>query len=229
MSYSIFNKSSEKMSECEAGSVDLIVTSPPYNIGTTYGNNQDSASFDSYEKMISDILSECSRVLKSDGKMVIEVADSILIDRNYVQLANFVQNICLKLGLSIAERHINFIKSENGILQPDHDWDGNFYTKNNAHSNCHQWLVFSKKKVAFNSGKIFYLDYKESEEHPCPFPEAICQTILGMYYEEGFTVLDPFMGTATLGVHVIDRGGIFKGYEIDAEIYDIAEQKLKSI
>jgi DNA modification methylase len=228
MNYFIYNKSSEKMSEWKSNSVNLIITSPPYNIGTTYGNNKDKVTFHDYEKMLNRVFSECYRVLENDGKIVIEVADSILIDKNYVQLANMVQNICLKLGYFICERHINFVKSEHGVLAPDHDWNNNFYTSNNSHSNCHHWLVFTKTKTKFNNGKIFYLDYKESKEHPCPFPAEICKTILDMYFKKGFTVLDPFMGTATIGIDVISRGGIFGGFEIDTDIYNTAEKKLKT-
>jgi DNA modification methylase len=39
--------------------------------------------------------------------------------------------------------------------------------------------------------------------------------------------LDPFMGTANLGVQVIKRGGIFFGYEIDTGFYETAKRKLE--
>ncbi len=224
--FQIYNKSSEKMSEIDNNLIDLIVTSPPYNIGTTYGNNEDRVTFDDYEKMLNRVFSECYRVLKNDGKIIIEIADSILIDKNYVQLASMVQNICLKLGYFICERHINFIKSEHGILMPDHDWNNNFYTSNNSHSNCHHWLVFTKTKSKFNNGKIFYLNYKESKEHPCPFPVEIYKTILDMYLKGGFTVLDPFMGTANMGTEVLERGGNFFGYELDEKIFEFAKINL---
>lgn len=228
--YFIYNKSSERMLECESNSVDLIITSPPYNIGTDYGGNDDRRTFEEYEKMLVDILAECFRVLNSDGIMVVEIADSILIDGSYVQLANMIQNFSLKTGFTITERHINFIKSNKGILLPDHDWNGHFITKKNSHSNCHHWLIFSKKKTDFEkNGKIFYFDYKNSEDHPCPFTDEICQTMLDMYFRKGFVVLDPFMGTANLGKHVINRGGVYKGYEIDAKVYMSAENKLKYI
>lgn len=99
-----------------------------------------------------------------------------------------------------------------------------------AHSNCHQWLIFSKSNSAFETtGEIFYNDYLPSSEHPCPFPASTIKLLLDHYYQPGQTVLDPFMGIAVLGVEVLKRGGYFKGYEIDSSVFNKALIKLKNI
>ena len=221
--YCIYNKSSEDMSECESDSVDLVITSPPYNIGTRYGNNGDQLTFENYRKMIVQVISECYRVLKSTGKMVVEVADSVVMGGKYIQLARMIQDILLKKKFFIVERHINFIKTTDGREIADHDWNEQCVAHNQTHSNCHQWLVLSKKAEDFKGGSVFYINYEKSKDHPCPIPNRTCQILLKKYFKTGNVVLDPFMGTASLGVHVIRRGGWYIGYEIDRTIYAIAK------
>lgn len=227
MNYKIYNKSAEDMSEVEENSIDLIIGSPPYNIGTVYGNNKDVMSFFEYKKMLNKIFTECYRVLKNEGTFLLEASDSIMTDGLYVQLSGLVQSICLDIGFNLKTRHINFVNTKNGVeLKEDSRWGDDYSTKNNAHSNCHQWLVFVKKEINFENGEIFYFNYIETPEHPCPTPQESCNTFLSKYYTEGMIVLEPFMGTAVLGENVIKRNGKYIGYEIDEKIFNETKRKL---
>lgn len=225
--FKLYNHSSEDMSETEDKSVDLILTSPPYNIGTKYSDFKDADDFEVYKEIIRKIFSECLRVLKLDGRLIIEVADTVFMKGKYVALAALVQSICLKVGFSLEERHINFISTNDGIELLDHGWEADYTTSKDAHSNCQQFLIFTRSKDNFNNqGNILYHNYKTSAEHPCPFPREHFEFFLGKYFKPGFTVLDPFAGTANLGVEVLKRGGDYIGYELIKEFYEIALKKL---
>ena len=50
-------------------SVDLIVTSPPYNVGIEYDSWDDNMQWEDYLKWCREWLTECFRVLKPDGRM----------------------------------------------------------------------------------------------------------------------------------------------------------------
>lgn len=52
-------------------SVDLIVTSPPYNVGIDYDSWNDRMKWDEYWNFSREWLSECYRVLKDDGRICI--------------------------------------------------------------------------------------------------------------------------------------------------------------
>jgi len=52
-------------------SVDLIITSPPYNIGIDYDSWNDRMKWDDYWKFTENWLKECFRVLKDDGRICI--------------------------------------------------------------------------------------------------------------------------------------------------------------
>jgi len=228
--YSIYNKSSENMSEIKNGSIDLIVGSPPYNIGTKYGEFGDKSSLDAFKDTLSKIYAECFRVLKDDGILIVECADSVVSDKNYVQLTGYIQSLCVNLGLKLKERHINFAYTEKGIEMPEHNWNPDYTTQKDAHSNCHQIIVMSKSKdVTFNPvGKIMYFNYTSVEGHPCPTPEGIYDFVLDNYFKKDMSVMDPFMGTAILGKEVLARDGQFYGYELDASIFKIAEKNLEN-
>ena len=62
--FKIFNKSSVKMLEIADNSVDLIIAGPPYNIGTKYGNNNDTLSFVLYKKCQVPILLDTLSTIK---------------------------------------------------------------------------------------------------------------------------------------------------------------------
>ena len=217
------------MAEVETDSTGLLVVAPPYNIGTAYGDNPDRMPIDDYIKMMRRVIGECVRVLSSKGTLFLEVADSVLMEGGvYVQLAGMLQDMVLDAGLYLIFRHISFVHTENGIELPeDERWEG-YMTKNCAHSNCHQWLVFSKTEKRFRGGRIFYFDYVETKNHPCPFSDELCKFILDRYLVFS-PVVEPFAGTANLGRHVLNRGGQYIGYEIDKWIYRHAVQQLASL
>lgn len=83
----IYQKSSEDMYQIEDNSVDLVVTSPPYNIDIQYGNKtskgkvvqskgikyEDKLTEEDYRKMLERVFDECKRVVKDDGSIWINI------------------------------------------------------------------------------------------------------------------------------------------------------------
>ena len=74
------------------GSIDLIVTSPPYNANIKYDEYNDGLSMEEYWDFTINWLSEAFRVLKDDGRVAINVVLIILTMWSYqhevVQLCN---------------------------------------------------------------------------------------------------------------------------------------------
>ena len=61
------------MSRLPAGSVDLVVTSPPYNLGIDYGTYHDNKTEDEYLEWSRSWVSEVRRVLRDDGALFLNV------------------------------------------------------------------------------------------------------------------------------------------------------------
>lgn len=53
--------------------IDIIITSPPYNVAHKYENYNDDLDFESYLNAMRDIFKECYRVLKDDGRICVNV------------------------------------------------------------------------------------------------------------------------------------------------------------
>lgn len=68
----IYNKSCESMDEVEGESVDLIVTSPPYDVEKPYEKNK--LGLKEYKKFTISWMSEAFRVLKRGGRMCVNIA-----------------------------------------------------------------------------------------------------------------------------------------------------------
>ena len=58
----------EEMGNLPESSIDLIVTSPPYNVGIDYDVHNDTQSMDNYWRFTDDWLSQAFRILKDDGR-----------------------------------------------------------------------------------------------------------------------------------------------------------------
>ncbi|MFX0114595.1 MAG: DNA-methyltransferase [Candidatus Hodarchaeota archaeon] len=76
----IYIKSSEDMSELDDCSFDVIVTSPPYNIGKNYSSEHgcynDKLPHSEYLDFLQRVFSECLRVLRDDGVFFLNIGDS---------------------------------------------------------------------------------------------------------------------------------------------------------
>ena len=59
------------------GSIDLIVTSPPYNIGVGYDQYEDSLPFEKYLDWMEEVACQCRRVLRYDGSFFFNISDKV--------------------------------------------------------------------------------------------------------------------------------------------------------
>jgi len=63
----------EEMGKLPEASIDLVVTSPPYNVGIDYDTHDDNQSMDDYWKFTEKWLSQAFRVLKDDGRIAVNI------------------------------------------------------------------------------------------------------------------------------------------------------------
>jgi DNA modification methylase len=236
LKFEIYNSSSEDMRAVPDNCVDIVIFAPPYNINTPYDeDNSDSKNFIIFKKLLESVIKESFRVLKPGGVFLNESADSVYSQNKLIALSDLIQKICLDSGFNIQHRHINFLQSKSGVVLKDleHNWSDDYFSNEESHSNCHQWTLFRKKKVKFNSnsGKIFYVNYPAMEEgHPCPFSFEHVKIFLKLAgFKKGMTVVEPFMGTARLGEEVVKRQGKYIGFELSKKHFETAKKRLESI
>ena len=63
----------DEMSKMTNDSIDLIVTSPPYNVGIDYDTHQDEMSMEDYWVFTEQWLTEAFKVLKDDGRIAVNI------------------------------------------------------------------------------------------------------------------------------------------------------------
>ena len=87
----IYNSSSENMSQIDDKSVKLVVTSPPYNIDIQYGNKtskgqvvsskgvkyEDNLDEDTYRNMLRTIFNECKKKIADDGSIWVNIKNRV--------------------------------------------------------------------------------------------------------------------------------------------------------
>lgn len=77
-------------------------------------------------------------------------------------------------------------------------------------------------------GTIWRVAREQNKEHPVAFPVALPLNCIGSATDEGDTVLDPFMGSATTGVACANLGRKFIGIEIEPKYFDIACKRIEA-
>lgn len=238
-------------------SIDIIVTSPPYNIGVDYNSYNDNLPFSEYLSWIGRIAQECFRVLKDDGSFFFNIGDKPSDDFRSLKVAEKIaESFCL-------QNTIHWIKS---IAVPEKDINIGHYKPVNSSrflNNAHEYIFhFTKEgiieldKLAIGvpyqdksnigrwkhakedircRGNIWFIPYptvKERKVHPAMFPEQLpemCIKLHGIKDGKQMVVLDPFMGVGTTAIAAKNLSCSFVGFEMDKKYIKIAEQKLKEI
>ncbi len=69
----IFNANFLRLKALPQSSIDLIVTSPPYNLDIQYGVHDDGTSYSDYLEFCHEWLSKCLLLAKDDGRLCLNV------------------------------------------------------------------------------------------------------------------------------------------------------------
>lgn len=212
----IFNKDSRYLLELEDNSVDIIMTSPPFNIDHPYNYYSDSLSYEDFFDFYSTVINSVNRVLRNGGLFIIDIADVIVMSRDIVRgplLIKYLANL---------QNDLNFIKlypyeaiemsGEEEVYDIKRD---DFKSK--FHSTCETILVFGKKtsqEIILNVQSNYI--YNNLRDYAF-WPQDLVNDILNSLVVNGKIILDPFMGSGLIGKMVIERGGSFIGYDVDYE------------
>jgi len=245
----------ERMKEIPDGSVDLTVTSPPYDNLRIYNN-----SLEWGEHVWKPVLEELFRVTKKGGVVVWIVNDATikgsetgtsfrqalyakeigfnLHDTMIWNKGNFTAVGALKLTYApVFEYMFVFTKRKINTFIPIKD------RKNKRFGEVFHNTVRQKNGEMKNgSGKgvkkvqefgqrhnVWEIPPEKNNNlrcHPAQFPEKLANDHILSWSNEGDTVLDCFMGSGTTGKMALLNKRKFIGIEKDAEYFEIAKQRI---
>jgi len=240
----------ERMKEIPDGSVDLTVTSPPYDNLRTYNN-----SLDWGEHVWKPVLQELLRVTKDGGVVVWIVNDATI--KGSETGTSFRQALYAKeIGFNVET--MIWEKTGSGCLGSNKFYGQNFEymfiltngTPKTTNLICDRENKVKSGTVKVNGGldktgkgkdriverkpfgkrnNIWRFDTQKNSDHPAPFPETLAQDHILSWSNEGDTVLDCFMGSGTTGKMALLNNRKFIGIEKDETYFRIAQDRIAAI
>ena len=103
------------------------------------------------------------------------------------------------------------------------------------------WIYFTYKTKTGtfnNNGKVLH-DFIETSvtsnsekkygKHPTQKPEALMEHFVKVLSNENDTILDPFMGSGSVGVSAVKNNRNFIGIELDENYFNIAISRIKEV
>ena len=246
----------ELMKNIPDGSVDLTVTSPPYDNLRTYNGNIEQWNFEKFKA----IAKELFRVTADGGVVVWIVADATI--KGSETGTSFRQALWfMDCGFNLHDTMI-YKKTKFPPIDP---------TTAYRYTGCFEYMfVFSKGKpkccnyikekckhagkraVSYQRSENDKLRYDRKEKnknhivndykikcnvweyascsvkgHPAPFPEQLANDHIISWSNEGDTVLDCFMGSGTTGKMAVLNNRHFIGIELDDGYFNIAKKRIE--
>lgn len=240
----------ERMKEIPDGSVDLTVTSPPYDNLRTYNN-----SLEWGEHVWKPVLEELFRVTKTGGVVVWVAGDATI--KGSETGTSFRQALYAKeIGFNLHDTMIYLKKScyahdpRNKRYKAMFEYmfifskgKVNVYNEIKDVENIHAGKILKGTKGRNKDGskrklkELLISDYQaranvwlipssERINHPAIFPEQLAKDHILSWSNEGDTVLDCFMGSGTTGKMAMLNNREFIGIEKDVEYFEIAKKRL---
>ena len=224
----------EGLKQLDDESIDLIITSPPYNkvglngiqkgqkwnktIDYNDDPNNDNMNEQDYQNWQIEVLKECYRVLKKDGSMFYNHKNRIYkgeIISPYKWLFNapfkIRQEIIWDRGSGQNVNRCRYIPTTELIF----------------------WLTkterprFDRSRDTTFKNEVWQFRFEKGTEHPAPFPIELPNNIIpNISQGERITVLDPFMGSGTVAISARQNGCDFIGFEKFQKYIDIANERL---
>lgn len=227
-------------SDIEKSSVDLIVTSPPYNVDIQYGSSNDELSYTDYLHFSKRWMKKCYQLTKDDGRFCLNVP----LDKNKSG-HNSVYADLLAIAKAVHWNYFTTIVWNEGNISRRTAW-GSWLSASAPHviAPVEMIAVFYKKQwkkmnkgqsditrdnfISWTNGLwTFNGESKKRIGHPAPFPLELPKRCIQLFSYVGNTVLDPFLGSGTtlIASSLLGRNGI--GVDIDKVYCQLAVSRIQ--
>ena len=202
----------EMVKDIPDGSVDLVLTDPPYGIGfqSNFRKNKFN-KIDNDSIINAEFLDECKRVLKDTG--------AIYCFTRWDVYPNWFEQIRKRFKV---KNCIVWFKRGGGLGDLK---KGYIYN--------HKFIIYCAEKNHRLNGKRrndvfeFAKDAPSTYVHPTQKPISLLKEIIERSSNEGGVVLDCFMGSGSTGVACVNTNRHFIGIELDDGYFNIAKKRIE--
>lgn len=238
---SIYNSDILAIADIPEESIDLIVTSPPYNVDIHYASNADDLSYDEYLQFTAAWMEKCLRLAKPSGRFCLNIP----LDKNkggQQAVCADITTIAKKLGWRY---HSTIIWNEGNISRRT-AW-GSWMSASAPYVIAPVEVIVvlykdtwkKSKKGVSDTSKQEFMDWtngvwtfngqskKGAGGHPAPFPIELPRRCIKLFSYVGDVVLDPFLGSGSTMIAASTNGRSGIGVDIDATYCEIAVSRLK--
>lgn len=228
--------------------INLVVTSPPYNVGIEYDKHVDTMTYTEYLSWCKDWISKLYNQMPDDGR------------------------ICINIPFSVTPEHLNKKKGDDDINYPvvsDYTaicekvgfkyWRTLVWDKNHSNKTCWgSWrsasapfmrdpseaiLVFYKKQwKRLSKGtstitgpefmswtkNVWKMHPETNSKHPAAFPIELPSRCIKLFSYKEDLICDPFLGSGTTGESAIRLERNFIGVEKSLNYFDMAKERIES-
>jgi len=226
----------------------LIITSPPYNIGKEY---EKKVELEEYLNQQETIIRECVRTLSTTGSICWQVGNFVE-NSSIIPLDIVLYPIFEELGLKLRNRviwHFEhglhsrkrlsgryetilwFTKTDKYFFNLDPIRIPQKYP-NKKHFKGPNVGELSGNPLGKNPGDVWNIpnvknNHVEKVDHPCQFPVELIERFVLSLTEEGDWVFDPFLGTGTSVIAAVRHKRKGAGSEIVQKYVDISIDRVQ--
>ena len=230
----------EGMKQIPDDSIDLIVTSPPYNIGIDYDVYDDKKPWDEYYAWCEEWLKECYRVLKKDGGRIC-IDHYISLGTSKCRTSPLSTLYCLmeKIGF----KHHSIAVWTDITLAKRTAW-GSYLSASAPYINApfegilidykENWKKADKGTSSIDKDNfikltrgVWNIKTETRGLTKANFSVDLPTKAINLLTYEGDVVLDPFMGSGTTAVAAKLTNRHYIGFEVSSDYCKIAEERVE--
>jgi site-specific DNA-methyltransferase (adenine-specific) len=224
-------------------SVDLVVTSPPYNVDIQYNSHKDDVSYSDYLEFSKLWMTQCFHWLKDEGRFCLNIP----LDKNkggQQSVGADLTTIAKQIGF---QYHSTIIWNEGNISRRTAwgSWKSAsapyviapvelivvLYKKNWKKTNGSKISDVTRDEFMdwTNGMWVFNGESKKRIGHPAPFPVELPRRCIKLFSYVDDVVLDPFCGSGTTLLAAVNnhRKGI--GIDVDKKYCELARKRILGI
>jgi site-specific DNA-methyltransferase (adenine-specific) len=233
----------EGLARIPDGSIDLILTDPPYNLGKDYGNGSDQQSVEAYLAWTEQWIDKALPKLKANGSLYI-----FLTWRFAPEIFVMLKKRMAMMNEIIWDRRVPSMGGSTRSFSSVHDTIGFFVNRKDYYFDLDavripydaetkkarsrsifigaKWLEVGYNPKDLWSVSRLHREHPERADHPTQKPIEIIERMIKASCPPGGVVLDPFMGSGTTAVAARGLGRQYVGFELNPEYCEIIGKRL---